>query len=86
MSQDRILRDLEQHFARRLRTIISDTASTCRVADVDNGETVGIVLSALIYELIRATFVMQMDEDTFVQMCEIAYRSMMPAVQREYDR
>ena len=83
---DRILKDLEHHFASRLRMQISDIASTCKAADIDNSEVVGIVISALVYELIRAAFVLQMDEDNFVKMCEIAYRSMIGHVQREYDR
>jgi hypothetical protein len=86
VSEDRILKDLEQHFARKLRTIIGDTASVCRSAEIDNGETVGIVISALVYELIRASHVMGMDEDDFLKMCEIAYRTMIGHARREYDR
>jgi hypothetical protein len=83
---ERILKDLEMHFAKRLRLSISDIAGTCKAADIDSAETVGIVISSMLYELIRASVVMNMDEDDFVKMCEIAYRSMLPMVRREYDQ
>lgn len=82
----RILDDLGQNFARKLRTTISDTANTCQTADIPSQEIVGMVISAMLYEVVRASLVMGLDEDDFAKMCGIAYQSMVPVLRQEHDQ
>lgn len=80
----RILLDLGENFDRKLRLVISDTASVCQAADIDNSDIVELVITSLVYELIRATTVLGMDEDDFIRMSEIAYRSMIGHIRRDH--
>jgi hypothetical protein len=80
---ERMLADLQNHFARRVRVQINDIANTCELAELDNRDTVSIVISALMYEIIRAAAVLKMDEDAFLNICQNAYRSMIKHARKE---
>lgn len=78
MNDERIILDLEQHFARRLSLEVQDIGATCQHADIDIEIILKLVISGLFYELLRASKVAGWDEPTFLHACKIAYRTIMP--------
>lgn len=82
MSNQQILRDLERHFATRLHAAVNDIGTTCQHADIDIDDTIRMIVSSLLYELLWTASLTGWTEKDFLDACQIGYRAMMPHINK----
>ena len=67
--------DMSRHFTKRLRQLIGDTGDTCAEGDLAAKTIVQILMGGMLNELVNIAEILQLDEDSFVQICRLGYRT-----------
>jgi hypothetical protein len=84
--ENEIIKDMSKHFDNRLRKLIADTADICEIAGVNDKNVLKIVFTGLMYELVLASVVLNLDERDFGGLCQMAYREALPDVKKWLER
>lgn len=69
-----ILEDVSNHFANQLRRLMTDTAETCLLAELDRAIIARMLMGALLSEAIQGANSMRLDEREFMLMCRDVHR------------
>jgi hypothetical protein len=69
--------DLVNHFINKLHTQSSDIGKTAELAGLDDEIIIRIIMTGLVFELIKAARYTDMDEKEFLSFVRIAYREAM---------
>jgi hypothetical protein len=67
--------DIHAYHLTKLRRACTDTAQTCQIAELSAQETVELIMSGLLLELIKGAAVMGFNEADFIKLCRIGYRA-----------
>jgi len=85
MKRDRLTKDMGDHFADLLHTLIIDISDTCMHGGMNAADTMSILVSVLMTETVRGAIAMQLSEDDYADFARAAHqrcRRMMAAAER----
>lgn len=85
MNQAELMDDMHDLLARRVHSVIGDVADTCVRASVSQDDTLKLVVSALLYEVTAASVVLGTNEEQFLSVCRLAWRTLSPEFVKRYE-
>ena len=71
---DETLADIGLHLVTKMRQQLADVIETCQLAGVEGPDIIKMAMGVHLSELLRASHVMEMDEEDFLKMCRQAHR------------
>jgi hypothetical protein len=80
---DEVWEDLRDHYSAKLQQLVTDTVDTCRRADMDLGDMVGLVLVPLLCESVLAARAARMDYDRFMVLCGGVYKGLQETIEQQ---
>jgi len=66
--------DLHAHLGNKLRRLLSDHAHICTAGGMSDRDTISTVISALTFELACGAVTLEMDEESFLDLCRLSHQ------------